>query len=115
MTSWAKLSQKDLRRNLPYSAEIYSAALSPCTDHLTSLSLSFLICEGKKQYFAGLLGELNEITRHMGDILVNPSFRMEALLNAKCPNQLNLSYSSFCKRQWDLIRKGLNSSTGPLV
>ena len=66
LTSWAKLSQEDLRRNLHYSAEVYPAAVSPCAD-LTSLSLSFLICEGKKQYFAGLLGELNKITRHMGD------------------------------------------------
>ena len=68
---------------------------------------------GEKTEIARLLGELNKITRHMGDILVNPTFRMEVLLNAKCPNQLNLSYSSFSKRQWNLIRKGLNSSTDP--
>lgn len=37
------------------------------------------------------------------------------LLNAKHPNQLNLSYASFSKRQGNPIRKGLNSSTDPLV
>lgn len=46
---------------------------------------------------------------------VHTSFRMEVLLNAKRPNQLNLSYASFSKRQGNLIRKGLNSSTDPLV
>ena len=49
LTGRAKLSQKDLRRNLHCSAEIYSAAVSPCTGHLTSLGFSFLICEGKNR------------------------------------------------------------------
>lgn len=64
----------------------------------------------RESYFARLFCELNEMTGHTVDILVNTSFIMEMLLNAKCPNQSTLSCVSFSTRQGHPMRRGLNSS-----